>query len=138
MSSLTFNIEPLYVVNTHALIWYLADAGKLGEKATQVFEAAERGETRLLISSIVVAEMYYANKKYRWFADFDNTYLQLKARPYFRFVPLLPDHVLDFARDEVVPEMHDRIIAGLARRIDAPLLTVDPQIKKTTLISVVW
>ncbi|MFN8490813.1 MAG: PIN domain-containing protein [Caldilineaceae bacterium] len=135
---MTFNIEPLYVIDTHVLIWYLVDAQKLSEKATLVFEAAERGETSLIISAIVLAEMYYANKKYGWFADFSSTYLQLKSRPYFRFVPLLPDHIFDFAKDEAVPEMHDRIIVGLARRIDAPLLTIDPQIKKTTLVSVVW
>jgi predicted nucleic acid-binding protein len=35
----------------------------LSKHASQIFEAAERGETRLYLSAIVVAELYYANKK---------------------------------------------------------------------------
>jgi PIN domain nuclease of toxin-antitoxin system len=57
-------IEPIYVVDTHALIWYLVDALKLGAQAAEVFSEAERGKTRLIVSAIVVAEMYYANRKH--------------------------------------------------------------------------
>jgi hypothetical protein len=39
-------IEPLYVVDTNALIWYLMDDRKLGRRAGEIFAAAERGETR--------------------------------------------------------------------------------------------
>jgi PIN domain nuclease of toxin-antitoxin system len=56
-------LEPLYIVDTHALIWYLTDDRKLGKQASAIFAAAERGETQLVVSAIVVAEMYYANKK---------------------------------------------------------------------------
>jgi hypothetical protein len=47
----------LYVVDTNALIWYLKRDKKLGTEATVVFAAAERGETRLIVSAIVVAEI---------------------------------------------------------------------------------
>ena len=138
MSSSGMRIEPVYIVDTHALIWYLTNDKKLGKQTAAVFAAAERGETRLVVSAIVVAEMYYANKKNRWFADFNATYRALRAKPYFRFVPFKADHVLDFDNDAPVSEMHDRIIAGLARRIGAPLLTADPQITAADLITVIW
>ena len=82
--------------------------------------------------------MYYANKKNQWFADFSTTYRQLTAKPYFHFVPFPADHVLDFDNDSAVPEMHDRIIAGLARRLGAPLLTTDLQIADANLVTVIW
>jgi PIN domain nuclease of toxin-antitoxin system len=131
-------IEPVYVVDTHALIWYLTNDKKLGRQAAAVFAAAERGETRLVVSAIVVAEMYYANKKNKWFADFNATYRQLRAKSYFRFVHFKADHVLDFDNDATVPEMHDRIIAGLARRLNAPLLASDPQIIAADVVTIIW
>lgn len=130
--------RPLYVVDTSALIWYLKEDRKLGAQAAAAFEAAERGETWLIVSAIVVAELFYADKKRRLFQDFRQTYLALKAKPYFRIVPFVPDDVLHFDQDSNVPEMHDRIIAGLARRIGAPLLTTDPLIIAAGLVEVVW
>jgi hypothetical protein len=103
-----------------------------------VFTAAERGETRLIVSAIVVAELYYANQKYKWFGDFNATYRKLRRAPYFRFVPFKADHVLDFDNEASVPEMHDRIIVGLARRIGAPLLSSDATIHAAKLVPLVW
>ncbi len=138
MSSSEMKIEPAYVVDTHALIWYMTNEKKLGKQALEIFAAAERGETRLIISAIVVAEMYYANKKNKWFADFSAAYRQIRTKPYFRFVHFKADHVLSFDVDVTIPEMHDRIIAGLAHRIGAPLLTSDPQIIAANLVTIVW
>ncbi len=138
MSSSELRIEPVYVVDTHALIWYLTDDRKLGRSASRVFEAAEKGETRLIVSAIVIAEMYYANKKNHWFTDFGATYRDLRARPYFRFVHLKADHILEFEADAAVPEMHDRIIVGLARRLGAPLVASDPAISAAKLVDIIW
>jgi PIN domain nuclease of toxin-antitoxin system len=131
-------IEPIYVIDTHALIWYLTNDRKLGKQAARIFAAAERGETWLVVSAIVVAEMYYANQKHRWFANFAGMYQQLKTAPYFRFVDFNADDVLDFGRDSGVPEMHDRIITGLARRMGAPLVAADPEISASKIVTIVW
>ena len=48
------------------------------------------------------------------------------------------EHVLSFTEDQDIPEMHDRIIAGLARRLAAPLIASDPKIVEAGLITVVW
>lgn len=138
MSSSAMKIEPLYVVDTHALIWYLTNDRKLGAQAAQIFAATERGETRLIVSAIVVAEMYYANRKNKWYPDFKATYQALRAKPYFRFVHFKADHVLDFDSDNTIPEMHDRIIAGLARRLNVPLLSVDLQITAAHQVTIIW
>jgi hypothetical protein len=72
--------------------------------------------------------MFYADKKWKLFDNFEEIYAGLKKQPHFRFLALEPDHVLDFTEDAAVPEMPDRIIAGLARRLGVPLLTNDPLI----------
>lgn len=131
-------IESIYVVDTNALIWYLTVDKRLSKPASAIFEAAERGETRLYIAAIVVAELYYANKKWGYFDNFAATYNEMKTKPYFRFVPLIADEVLDFDKDTTVPEMHDRMIAELARRLDAPLLTSDTLITSAGIARIVW
>ena len=71
-------IEPLYVVDTNALIWHLNDDRKLGKQARAIFAAAERGETRLVVSAVVIAEPYYADQKFGLFADFDAVFHRLR------------------------------------------------------------
>ena len=138
MSSSPTRIKPTYVVDTHALIWYLRGSSLLSPTAREIFQAAERGETLLCVSSISVAELYYANKKFGWFPDFGATYTSVKQKPYFRFVSFAVEDVLDFELDGRVPEMHDRIIAGLARRLTAPLLTSDSTIRATHTGATIW
>jgi PIN domain nuclease of toxin-antitoxin system len=138
MSSSLSRIEPFYVVDTNALIWHLTTDRKLGKRAAQVFAAAQRGETRLLVSALAVAELYYADKKHRLFANFDEVFQRLRSSPYIRFMAFEAEHVLDFDIDAKVPEMHDRIMTGLARRLGAPLLTSDPKIIAANLAVIVW
>jgi predicted nucleic acid-binding protein len=131
-------IEPIYAVDTNALIWYLTTNKKLSKRAANIFAAAENGETRIYVSAMVIAEMYYANKKWELFEDFAQTYADLRAKPYLRFVPLNADDVLDFDKDSSVPEMHNRIISGVARRLGCALLTSDPLIIASGIVAVVW
>jgi PIN domain nuclease of toxin-antitoxin system len=137
-SSTPSTIEPLYVLDTHALIWYLRQDPKLGVQAKAVFEAAERHQTILIVPSIVVAELYYANAKHHLFPSFEAMYEDLIAKPYIRVVPFEHADVLDFDADSAVPEMHDRIITGVARRLNAPLLTSDPQIVSAGIVKTTW
>lgn len=111
---------------------------KLSHEALAIFEAAKRGKTQLIISAVVIAELYYANKKHHLFADFGTTFRDLKARTYIQFVSFSVDDAAEFDIDSAVPEMHDRIITGLARRISAPLITHDPLIAASGLVRILW
>lgn len=137
-SSIPTDLEPLYVVDTHALIWYLLNDKKLSVRAKSLFEAAEQHHLMLIVSAIVLAELYYANGKFQWFPDFRVLYNDLISKPYLRFVPFDGQQVLDFDHDYLVPEMHDRIITGLARRLNAPLITSDPLITRANLVTIEW
>ena len=138
MSTSTTRLEPMYVVDTHALIWYLTGHKRLSARARMIFDEADKGNTRIIVSAIVIAEMYFADQKSTLFADFGEMYRRIKAKPAYQLVPFNPDDVLDFVIDASVPEMHDRIIAGLARRLGFPLLTSDPLIVASGVVKVEW
>jgi PIN domain nuclease of toxin-antitoxin system len=131
-------IEPIYVVDTNALIWYLTSDPKLNPQAMTIFMSAEKGITRLYLSSISIAEMYYADKKWGFFDDFGAVYRSIKEKSYFQIVDFRADDVLDFDRDISVPEMHDRIITGLAKRLNAPVITSDHSMRKSGLVRIEW
>jgi PIN domain nuclease of toxin-antitoxin system len=138
MSSTIPSLEPFYVVDTHALIWYLLNDKKLSQQAKAIFQAAEQNQTLLIIPAIVMAELYYANAKNNWFADFTVLYEDIRSKPFIRFIPFDHSHVLNFIQDAAVPEMHDRIIAGVAGRLGAPLISSDPLITSAAIVRVIW
>jgi PIN domain nuclease of toxin-antitoxin system len=138
MSSLAM-LEPIYVLDTHPLIWSLTGDKKLGQQARLILdEAHEKGRPEIVLSVIVIAEMYWADKKHHLFEDFAQTVAAIKARPYVHIMPLDAAHILDFDRDSDIAEMHDRIIVGLARRFQAPLITRDTQIIGAGIVTTVW
>ncbi len=132
------SIEPAYVVDTNALYWYLTADKKLTRDAKDLFTAAENGQTRLYISVVSMAELFYILQKKPLPQTFAQVYMSMKAKPYFEFVGLEPDQILDFTQDAMIPEMHDRIIVGLARRLKAPLITSDGPITAAKHVQVVW
>lgn len=127
-----------YVVDTNALIWYLTKNPRLGEQAKRIFDAAEHGNTLLVVSTITLAELYFSDKKFKHFDSFEAVYRDLQSRPEFELIPVYPEDVLELERDAAVPEMHDRIIAGLARRLEIPLIASDPEIVNSGIVKTVW
>jgi len=131
-------VEPIYVLDTHALLWHLVADKKLSTRATNIFDAADRGETQLVVSVIVLAELYHLNQKRQSPLNFTEVFNDLVNSPAYQLVPFEPGHVLDFPQDAAVTELHDRIIAGLARRLDAPLISMDPVIQAADVARIEW
>ena len=136
MTSSPPSFEPLYVVDTNALYWYLTGSKKLTSNANLIFEAAENGETTLVVSAIVLAELFWISQKTK-ILDFAQTYIDLKARAYFHLVDYRADEVIDLDKNAGL-EMHDRMIVALARRLIAPLITSDEPIRDTGFVKVIW
>lgn len=127
-----------YVTDTHALFWYLTASPRLGLAAKAAFDEAANGNAQIFISVIVLAELYYLNRKLGQPLDFAATYSQFQKGSQYVLLSFLPDEILDFDVDQAVPEMHDRIIAGLSRRLGAYCLTVDVSIVNSGLVKIVW
>jgi PIN domain nuclease of toxin-antitoxin system len=117
-----------YVVDTHQLFWYLTDDPKLSTAVESVLDDANDALSIVHVSVVVLAELYYLNKKLRYPIDFVDTFHELNASSGFVLTALEPLELLDLDTDSAVAEMHDRLIVGLARRLGATLLTVDSNI----------
>ncbi len=127
-----------YVADTHALFWYLIGSSRLGGQARSAFDEGARGECLIYLPAIVLAELYYLNEKVGRPLDFFVEYRRLQQSGQFAFIGFLPDDILDFDKDAAVPEMHDRIIAGVARRMNAVCISFDRQIASSGLVTTVW
>lgn len=127
-----------YVTDTHALFWYLTASPRLGAKARTAFDAATAGKATVVVPVIVLAELFFLNEKAGRPVDFDATWRLLDLSPQFVTAPLAPEDVLDFAIDAAVPEMHDRIVTGLARRLGVACLTRDEMMIASALVDTAW
>lgn len=127
-----------YVVDTHALLWYLTASPLLGQGAKTAFDEGKVGTAFLHIPAIVISELYYTNLKQGQPVDFSAEYKKLDQSAQFVMTPFECEDVLDFDQDAAVSEMHDRIIVGVARRLRAPVLTKDQNITASGLVKIVW
>jgi predicted nucleic acid-binding protein len=127
-----------YVGDAHALFWYLTASPRQGPAASAAFDEADAGNARIHIPAIVLAELFYLNEKLKRPLDFRDVFSRLNAAPQFVLHGFSPEDVTDFDTDSAVPEMHDRMIVGLARRLGYPCITKDQSITNSGLVSVVW
>ncbi len=127
-----------YVADTHALYWYLIASPNLGASAKAAFDEGKQGQALIYIPSIVLAELYYLNKKYGEPINFAASFDQFQKGSQFVFIPLEASDILDFDAHAAVPEMHDRMVVGVALRLGAPCLTCDTKIIGSRLVTIVW
>lgn len=79
----------------------------------------------LYIPAIVLAEIDFLNEKLGRPIDFGACMAALRSASQFVLVPFNPEDTFEFDRDNAVPEMHDRIIVGVARRFNATYISMD-------------
>jgi len=127
-----------YVTDTHALFWYLTASPRLGANALKSFAEGVRGIALIYIPAIVLAELYFLNEKLGQPVDFAAGVDQLRNSSQFAFVPFDAEDTVEFDHDAIVPEMHDRIIVGVARRLNATCISLDHEIVQSDLVNTVW
>ncbi|MDQ3042670.1 MAG: PIN domain-containing protein [Acidobacteriota bacterium] len=127
-----------YATDTHALFWYLTASPKLGVNAKTAFDEGAKGNAVIYIPTIVLAELFFLNEKLNQPLDFNREFERFEQSAQFEFVGFAPENVKDFSQDSAVPEMHDRMIVGVARRLGVPCLTCDKEIVASRLVKVVW
>ncbi len=126
-----------YVLDTHALIWYLAGDKKLGLKAREIICEIEQGKATGYISVIVLAEMIFSFQKRNIFFSIEELIGKLKDSN-FRVVVLDIPQIISLQTITEIPEMHDRIMVALALQENARLVTKDREIIDSKLVEVVW
>jgi hypothetical protein len=98
----------------------------------------ESGNATLVIHPIVLAEFYWLLKKtgqhynYRPYVNF------IRANAIYRYEILTPADAARLEDYAEIPEMHDRLIAIVAARLGATILTKDPEIQASPQVKCLW
>jgi PIN domain nuclease of toxin-antitoxin system len=115
------NEPPVYLIDTHALLWFLSKDRKLSSDAKAILGSA----AEVLVPTVVLAEAVSTIEKRRVQVTIENL-LSVMETAAFVIVPFGAD---EFRAMLTVPssiELHDRIIAATAKTFNATVLTRDP------------
>lgn len=132
------NKLPVYVTDTHSLIWYLIDSPKLSFNANKAFKEVEEGKAKLIIPAIVVAEIIYIVESGKVKADLDSLIQKIQEAKNFEVSSLGLNQLLCFKEQTNILEMHDRLIVCEALLSKARIITKDREIKNSGVVEVVW
>lgn len=127
---------PVYVADTHALLWYLADSPRLSSAAKQTFNKAEAGQATVVVPAIVLAELIWTILKGRISVDLRQVLATVQK--HYTTTSLEPSDVLKLPALSSILEMHDRLIVAETLRRHANLITKDEVITRSGLVSVIW
>jgi len=127
-----------YVTDTHALLWYLTDDGRLSKDANLIFEETERGEHLIIVPTIVLPESLDVIEKKRVAYDFDLVLQSIQDNENYIIWDLDLEVVSQVVKIRNVPELHDRIIVAIARLCDAGLITKDGEITESKEVKTEW
>ena len=124
-----------YVVDTHALTWYLDDDPRLGSQAEAVLDNAD---VRVIIPAIVLAEIKYLAHKGRLTQSLDEVLRVINSDPRYTIYPV------DLSVVSKAPlglDIHDSLIVGTAlvqREAITAILTQDEAITSSGLVPTLW
>lgn len=131
----------MILLDTHALVWWVADAARLSIRAKGAIRSALR-EGPLAASAISLFEIATAIRRGRlvlavpaaqWFAD-------LHLLPELRFEPVSGEIARAAGSfDEAFPgDPADRIIAATSLSLGVKLVTADARLRRTPHLRAVW
>ncbi|MBX7236513.1 MAG: PIN domain-containing protein [Caldilineales bacterium] len=131
-----------FVVDTHPLVWHLTADTRLGPQGSDLFQATDRGDVRLIVPGIVLIEIIYLAEKRRLPANLVSQVTALLEPPTinYQLAPLdLPViKRLETVDRSFVPDLPDRIVVATALRWDLPLISRDAAFSRVAELNLVW
>ena len=127
-----------YVVDTHALWWYLQAPHRLTTAASTAFRLAETGNATILVPAIAVAEFYFLSIKLGQPiapSDLLNAFDTVDGIELSDLGRAQLERLDEFSE---IPEMHDRLIAAEAAALGAPVVTRDASLLAPPQVETVW
>ncbi|MBE9167770.1 PIN domain-containing protein [Pleurocapsales cyanobacterium LEGE 06147] len=127
-----------YVVDTHALAWFVSEDKRLSPRATHILSQAEAGEVQVLIPTLVLAELTHIAQKKRVTVTIEKLLEKIDRGDGFTIVSF---DFLIFQKMLQLPEtwdIHDRIIAATTTYYQAILITRDDVLRDSSKLKTVW
>ncbi len=128
----------MYVTDTHSFLWFLTNDGRLGNRAKEIFNACDKGETIIFIPSIVLMESLVICETKRVKLEFAEVLRRLENSFNYVAYPLDTDVVLECSKIENIRDPHDRIIISTARLLNAKVITKDEKIVNSGLVETIF
>jgi len=133
----------MIVLDTHALIWWVNDDEQLSDRARKAIEKEISGEDgQVFISAITAWEIALLVEKGRLTLTMDvkdwiDTVTAIEG---VRFVPIDNEVAIQSVRlpGEFHPDLADRMIVALARRLSTVLITSDAKIQAYKHVKTIW
>jgi PIN domain nuclease of toxin-antitoxin system len=126
-----------YILDTHALLWFINDDKNLSLKAKSIIENADN---EIALSSAVAWEISIKAKigTISLYRELDSLITDILHHYNFTPLAITIPHVI---RVNSLPDIHrdpfDRVLAAQSLSEDMPLITADPLIKKYK-IKTIW
>jgi len=128
----------VYIVDTHALVWYLEESKNLGSEALSVLDD---DQSKLVIPTIVLAEVKYLSSKQKTALSLPEVLSAIEQDERCVLFPL-DSNVIDFLPTEL--DIHDAIICGTALvyqevlKEEAKVITKDKDIVTAGIVETIW
>ena len=130
-----------YVTDTQALILFATgDLRRISPRCTRIFRRAETQRDRVHVPVMCFFELALLLERGRITSrlGFDEWYTLIAGHPGLPIERLVWDDVREARGLAGLVDPFDRLIAGTALRLNAPLLTNDARIRDSGLVQTVW
>jgi len=126
-----------FVTDSMALILYLENR-KMPKEAKQIFQKADLEEVKILIPSMVLAEIGYLSERNKIQLSLQRVENFILAQKGYTVYPQTMEVIKSSFDIKDIPELHDRIIAGTAKLLGVKIITNDPKIIASLAVDTVW
>jgi len=128
-------------VDTHAIVWYLANDRRLSAKAMNALDSATNAGEVIHVPSICLVELTYLVEKGRLPSVARDRLIKVLDDPSAacRLAPLdrtVVDALELIDRNEV-PDLPDRVVTATALALNVPLVSRDRKIRAST-VQTIW
>lgn len=131
--------KPRYVLDSYALLAYLrAEPG--GDEVKGLLEEVQKGQAEIYLSLINLGEVAYIVERRRGTAVADEVIERVHSLPVL-ITDVDEERVLDAAHIKANHAISyaDAFAVALAKELDAPVITADPEFRKVeSLVQVFW
>ena len=131
----------IFVTDTHAFVFYaIGKIGMIGRSARRAFANAERRRATIHIPTVCFFELalLLESGKVRSSLQLPEWKARVEQSGSFVIEPLTWEDVYEAQSLVALADPFDRLIAGIANRLQSPLLTRDSKLVDSGLVETLW